>query len=156
MVTQRLMKLETKGSPLHLPAEVIIRRRKRVRTATGASSDTWEMVRARGHLDEVEELKAAATTTSAPTQPPPLCHGAGLWRSTGLASSSQRCTCCRIGGWGRQGAPLAAGFSQRPQVILRSVRKCVTKHLDGFSHSCLSELWPTCAAVVLQVMGLLA
>ena len=66
VVTQRLMKLETAGSPVQLPAEVIIRRRKRVRTAGGGSTESWEMVRARGHLDEVEELRAAATTTSAP------------------------------------------------------------------------------------------
>ena len=65
VVTQRLMKLQTKGSPVHLPAEVIIRRRKRVKAAGGGSSDQWEMVRARGHLDEVEELKAAGSTPSA-------------------------------------------------------------------------------------------
>lgn len=79
------MKLETAGSPVQLPAEVIIRRRKRVRTASGGSTETWEMVRARGHLDEVEELRAAATTSSALTARPLLhapsgrpvhrCHG---------------------------------------------------------------------------------
>lgn len=103
VVTQRLMKLETKGSPVHLPAEVIIRRRKRVRTATGGTSDTWEMVRARGHLDEVEELKAAATTTSAlapsPTYtlPPPLCDRADPSYSAGLASVPYCCTCSILG-----------------------------------------------------------
>ena len=60
VVTQRLMKLATKGTPVHLPAEVIIRRRKRVRNSSGPSTDTWEMVRARGHLDEVEQLKSSA------------------------------------------------------------------------------------------------
>ena len=64
VVTQRLMKLATKGTPVHLPAEVIIRRRKRVRNSTGPSTDTWEMVRARGHLDEVEQLKSSAAPPS--------------------------------------------------------------------------------------------
>ena len=67
VVTQRLMQLATKGTPVHLPAEVIIRRRKRVRNSNGPSTDTWEMVRARGHLDEVEQLKSsAAPPSSAP------------------------------------------------------------------------------------------
>ena len=64
VVTQRLMKLATKGTPVHLPAEVIIRRRKRVRNSNGPSTDTWEMVRARGHLDEVEQLKSSAAPPS--------------------------------------------------------------------------------------------
>ncbi len=64
VVTQRLMKLATKGTPVHLPAEVIIRRRKRVRNSSGPSTDTWEMVRARGHLDEVEQLKSSAAPPS--------------------------------------------------------------------------------------------
>eukprot|EP00891_Asterochloris_glomerata_P001614 jgi/Astpho2/1614/e_gw1.00028.5.1_t len=57
-VTQRLMKLQTKGTPAHMPAEVLIKRRKRGRTGV----ETWEVVRARGHLDEVQELKATEPT----------------------------------------------------------------------------------------------
>ncbi len=63
------MKLATKGTPVHLPAEVIIRRRKRVRSSNGPSTDTWEMVRARGHLDEVEQLKSSAAPPSSASDP---------------------------------------------------------------------------------------
>ena len=69
MVTQRLMKLQTKGTPVQLPAEVIIRRRKRVRQAGGAAVDTWEMVRARGHLDEVEQLKSSTAQAAGAPRP---------------------------------------------------------------------------------------
>lgn len=47
------MKLQTKGTPTHMPAEVLIKRKKR---KNGVES--WEVVRARGHLDEVSELRA--------------------------------------------------------------------------------------------------
>ena len=72
VVTQRLMKLATKGTPVHLPAEVIIRRRKRVRNSNGPSTDTWEMVRARGHLDEVEQLKSSAAPPSSARSSQPV------------------------------------------------------------------------------------
>ncbi|BDA41611.1 cGMP-dependent protein kinase 2 [Coccomyxa sp. Obi] len=55
VVTQRLMKLQTKGTPTHLPAEVLVKRKKRLR----GGGETWEVVRARGHLDEVQELRAS-------------------------------------------------------------------------------------------------
>lgn len=54
VITQRLLKLATKGTPTHMPAEVLIKRRKRGRGGV----DSWEVVRARGHLDEVQELKS--------------------------------------------------------------------------------------------------
>ena len=56
------------GTPAHLPAEVLVKRRKRVR----GGGEAWEVVRARGHLDEVQELRAAAPQ-SAPRSAPPLC-----------------------------------------------------------------------------------
>ena len=40
------------------PLQVLIKRRKRGRTGV----ETWEVVRARGHLDEVQELKATEPT----------------------------------------------------------------------------------------------
>jgi hypothetical protein len=40
----------------HRPAQVLIKRRKK-----GRSGDTWEVVRARGHLDEVQELRKGGT-----------------------------------------------------------------------------------------------
>ena len=44
------------GTPAHLPAEVLVKRKKRIR----GGGETWEVVRARGHLDEVQELRASA------------------------------------------------------------------------------------------------
>ena len=58
VVTQRLMKLQTRGTPAHLPAEVLVKRRKR--NKNGAES--WEVVRARGHLDEVLDLRSSTAT----------------------------------------------------------------------------------------------
>lgn len=54
MITQRLMKLQMKGSHSPLPAEILIKRRKRSKS----HQDAWEVVRAKGHLDEVLELRA--------------------------------------------------------------------------------------------------
>lgn len=55
--TTRLLKLEAKGTPSHLPAEVNVKRRKRTKNST----ETWEIVRARGHLDEVRDLRRGGT-----------------------------------------------------------------------------------------------
>jgi len=52
VVTSRLLQLETKA-PSHLPAEINVRRLKRLRHG----AETWEMVRAKGHMDEVRELR---------------------------------------------------------------------------------------------------
>ncbi|CAD7705322.1 unnamed protein product [Ostreobium quekettii] len=52
VITTRMTQLETKA-PSHVPAEVNVRRQKRSRNGT----ETWEMVRAKGHLDEVKELR---------------------------------------------------------------------------------------------------
>jgi hypothetical protein len=60
VIAQRLSKLGTfkkSGAPERQPAEVLIKRRKR-----GRNGDiTWEMVRARGHLDEVLEMRKGGT-----------------------------------------------------------------------------------------------
>ena len=42
-----------------------MKRRKRVR----GGSETWEIVRARGHLDEVQELRSAAPQSACPCLP---------------------------------------------------------------------------------------
>jgi hypothetical protein len=55
VIAQRLSKLGTfkkAGAPGRLPAEVLIKRRKRGRNG----EVSWEVVRARGHLDEVLEM----------------------------------------------------------------------------------------------------
>eukprot|EP00878_Enallax_costatus_P004895 GHUV01005150.1.p1 GENE.GHUV01005150.1~~GHUV01005150.1.p1 ORF type:complete len:499 (+),score=133.52 GHUV01005150.1:478-1974(+) len=60
VIAQRLSKLGTfkkTGSPGRLPAEVLIKRRKR-----GKNGEvSWEVVRARGHLDEVLEMRKGGT-----------------------------------------------------------------------------------------------
>lgn len=56
MIAQRLSKLGTfkkTGAPERQPAEVLIKRRKRGRNG----EVSWEVVRARGHLDEVLEMR---------------------------------------------------------------------------------------------------
>lgn len=60
VIAQRLSKLGTfkkSGAPERQPAEVLIKRRKRGRNG----EITWEMVRARGHLDEVLEMRKGGT-----------------------------------------------------------------------------------------------
>ena len=49
VVTQRLMKLQSKGNVTQLRAELLVKRRKRA----PPPQEAWEVVRARGHLDEV-------------------------------------------------------------------------------------------------------
>lgn len=56
VIAQRLSKLGTfkkTGAPERQPAEVLIKRRKRGRNG----EVQWEVVRARGHLDEVVEMR---------------------------------------------------------------------------------------------------
>ena len=45
-----------------------MKRRKRVR----GGGEAWEVVRARGHLDEVQELRAAAPQSAPRSAPPSL------------------------------------------------------------------------------------
>jgi hypothetical protein len=59
VVTSKLVKLGAKSSQAGAPAEVIIRRRRRSRSASGTPTESWEMVRARGHHDEVLNLVGA-------------------------------------------------------------------------------------------------
>jgi hypothetical protein len=60
VIAQRLSKLGTfkkSGAPERQPAEVLIKRKKR-----GRNGDfSWEIVRARGHLDEVLEMRKGGT-----------------------------------------------------------------------------------------------
>jgi len=57
VVAQKMAKLQPRGQHVHRPpAEVLIKRKKKGRTG-----DTWEVVRARGHLDEVQELRKGGT-----------------------------------------------------------------------------------------------
>ncbi|MEW5300411.1 MAG: hypothetical protein WDW36_003342 [Sanguina aurantia] len=63
VVAQKMMKLQPRGgSMLRPPAEVLIKRRKK-----GRNGESWEVVRARGHLDEVQELmKGGSKLSDAP------------------------------------------------------------------------------------------
>lgn len=48
-----MAKLQPRSSHMHRPpGEVLIKRKKK-----GCNGDTWEVVRAKGHLDEVHELR---------------------------------------------------------------------------------------------------
>eukprot|EP00208_Stichococcus_sp_RCC1054_P000748 CAMPEP_0206148736 /NCGR_PEP_ID=MMETSP1473-20131121/37408_1 /ASSEMBLY_ACC=CAM_ASM_001109 /TAXON_ID=1461547 /ORGANISM="Stichococcus sp, Strain RCC1054" /LENGTH=739 /DNA_ID=CAMNT_0053546159 /DNA_START=267 /DNA_END=2486 /DNA_ORIENTATION=- len=60
VVGQRLMKLDTKSAVAGAPAEVIIRRLKKSRNSSGQVTESWEMIRARGHLTEVQNLRDPA------------------------------------------------------------------------------------------------
>lgn len=53
------------GSPGRLPAEVLIKRKKRGRNG----EVSWEVVRARGHLDEVLEMRKGGTKLGRFTKP---------------------------------------------------------------------------------------
>jgi cGMP-dependent protein kinase 2 len=65
VVTSKLVKLGAKSSQAGAPAEVIIRRRRRSRSASGTPTESWEMVRARGHHDEVLNLVGSGSQTNA-------------------------------------------------------------------------------------------
>lgn len=59
VVAQKMAKLQPRGSHVHRPlAEVLIKRKKRPQRGP---EPTWEVVRARGHLDEVQELRKGGT-----------------------------------------------------------------------------------------------
>ncbi len=73
VVGQRLMKLDTKSLVAGAPAEVIIRRLKKSRNASGQVHESWEMVRARGHLTEVQNLRGAHCASLAPCGAPLSC-----------------------------------------------------------------------------------
>ena len=53
VVAQKMAKLQPRGSASRPAAEVLIKRRKKGKNG----ADTWEVVRAKGHLDEVQELR---------------------------------------------------------------------------------------------------
>lgn len=61
VVTQRLMKLQSRGGPSRVPAEVLVRRRRRSKSK---GTDVWEVVRSRGHLDEVLELRGGQASSA--------------------------------------------------------------------------------------------
>lgn len=46
------------GLGIRMPAEVLIKRKKKGRTG----DSTWEVVRAKGHLDEVQELRKGGSS----------------------------------------------------------------------------------------------
>eukprot|EP00955_Chlamydomonas_euryale_P044476 352901-Chlamydomonas_euryale.AAC.9 len=58
VVAQKMAKLLPRSSHAHRPpGEVLIKRKKKSR-----GSDMWEVVRAKGHLDEVQELRKGGST----------------------------------------------------------------------------------------------
>lgn len=57
VVNTRLLKLQAKGTPTSLPGEVHVKRKKRSKNGV----ETWEIVRAKGHMDEILELRRGGT-----------------------------------------------------------------------------------------------
>ncbi len=113
-VAQRLLRLHAKGAPAPLPATVLLHRLRgppRAPAGDGAgggghglpapppSPADWEVVRARGHLDEVMELVAAADAAAGSEWPPGWPRPPGLEAGRGGTSA---------GGGGCAGGGLAA------------------------------------------------
>ena len=78
-----LVAVQAKGMPPHMPAEVLLKRRRKGRNG----ADAWEVVRARGHLDEVQALRATPAPGACLLPCTPECL-----QGTGLISSTQ-CAC---------------------------------------------------------------
>ena len=53
VIAQKMAKLQPRGSASRPAAEVLIKRKKKGKDGT----HSWEVVRAKGHLDEVQELR---------------------------------------------------------------------------------------------------
>ena len=77
---------QAKGGPSRVAAEVIVRRRRHRR---GAGDEQWEFVRARGHLDEVLEIRNITAATGAAAAGPDG-SGGGINGSTGVGSSGSK------------------------------------------------------------------
>ena len=59
------MKLQSKGNVTSSRAELLIKRRRKA----NSTGETWEVVRARGHLDEVQALRSADNADFDATRP---------------------------------------------------------------------------------------
>ena len=59
VVAQKMAKLQPRGSSARMAAEVLIKRKKKGKNG----AETWEVVRAKGHLDEVQELRKGGSLT---------------------------------------------------------------------------------------------
>jgi cGMP-dependent protein kinase 2 len=59
VVAQKMAKLQPRGSSARPAAEVLIKRKKKAKNG----AETWEVVRAKGHLDEVQELRKGGSLT---------------------------------------------------------------------------------------------
>lgn len=73
VTAQRLMKLQSRGGPSRVPAEVMVRRKRRSKSR---GTDVWEVIRARGHLDEVLELRSGSSAPAAQASSAALAGGA--------------------------------------------------------------------------------
>eukprot|EP00887_Chlorella_sp_A99_P002633 scaffold6.g2633.t1 len=91
---QREKSPAAKGGPSRVAAEVVVKRRRRAR----GGADQWELVRARGHLDEVLEIRNIASGGSV--------RGGGAASSNGGAAAD--------GGGGAGGPPPAGGAGGPP------------------------------------------
>ena len=104
VVTQRLMRLQSRGGPSRVPAEVLVRRQRRSRSR---GTDVWEVIRARGHLDEVLELHSSQAN-------------GGSGASSGAAAAAGSRAAAGGGGSGAAAGEAAAGGKQEApgQLVL--------------------------------------
>ncbi|KAL6770720.1 FAP295 [Auxenochlorella protothecoides x Auxenochlorella symbiontica] len=79
VVNQRLLKLQARGGPTRIPAEVVVRRKQH-------GSGEWDVVRTRGHADEVEELGGTSVAEAGGTPRRQLVVTEGMVLGTGAFS----------------------------------------------------------------------
>jgi cGMP-dependent protein kinase 2 len=105
VVTQRLMRLQSRGGPSRVPAEVLVRRQRRSRSR---GTDVWEVIRARGHLDEVLQLHSSQA------------NGGSAASSGAAAAAGNRAAAAAGGGSGAAAGAAAAGGKQEApgQLVL--------------------------------------
>lgn len=103
VVTQRLMRLQSRGGPSRVPAEVLVRRQRRSRSK---GTDVWEVVRARGHLDEVLELRGGQGGAAQPAEP----AGAASGAASGAAAAAAQLVLT-------EGSVLGGGAFSRVSVV---------------------------------------
>ena len=79
VVAQKMAKLQPRSAATHRPVgEVLIKRKKKGRNGEAA----WEVVRAKGHLDEVLELRKGGIAITDPetnNTTNSLVRGGGAW-----------------------------------------------------------------------------
>ena len=87
--------VQAKGMPPHMPATVLLKRRRKGRTV----NDTWEVVRAQGHLDEVQSLRTVPPSGTASGRRTRKGRMMGTWevvRAQGSLDAPHCSTLCSV------------------------------------------------------------